>query len=232
MGESGYGIGQSLLKYKRCGNQLNHDIHVFAFIYHDFNRTTMKRFLAYDKPEFMLQNNEIVVNNVPVPSPNYFIKWLRGKKRILRELKSVQLGSGRFRKVESRIPFKVKENKKDSDQKKEVVIKVFEEINRLNLKKGSTAVFVYLPVGVLGINKSSTTAIHEEEWRKFLLYELEKRKILFIDLVSGFKELSYDERIMMVNSQWLHYSIEGNEYIAKMLYKRLIEIPEIARKLM
>ncbi|MHC4267353.1 MAG: hypothetical protein ACYSTS_02700 [Planctomycetota bacterium] len=226
LGESGYGIGQALLKYKRCGSQLNHDIHVFAFIYHDFLRTTMKSFLSYDKPEFILKNNEIIVNNVPVPLPNSFIKWLKRKKQIVRELKSVQLGSGRFRKVKTATPYK--ENIKDTDQRKKVVIKIFEEINKLNSEKGSTAVFVYLPIG---INKSQNTAMQEEEWRKFLLKELEKRKILFIDLVSEFEKLPYGERNMMIDPEWLHFSEKGNEYIARLLYKKLISFPEISKKI-
>jgi len=50
MGVDGYGIDQTYLLFKRNMNLLDYDIHLFCFIFHDFKRMRMDRFVGYSKP--------------------------------------------------------------------------------------------------------------------------------------------------------------------------------------
>ena len=68
MGQGGYGLDQAYLWYKRDGAQLGPDLHLFAFITVDFERMQQDNFLGYGKPVLTIRDNELAVENVPVPN--------------------------------------------------------------------------------------------------------------------------------------------------------------------
>src|SRR3954470_14331191 len=68
LGEGGYGADQAYLRYMRDARDLQHQIHVFAFISNDFVRMEEPVFLGFGKPVLAIDRGELVTRNVPVPS--------------------------------------------------------------------------------------------------------------------------------------------------------------------
>src|SRR5262245_61369217 len=50
LGQGGYGFDQAYLLYMRAGRELDHQVHLFAFITDDFKRMQSDQFLGYGKP--------------------------------------------------------------------------------------------------------------------------------------------------------------------------------------
>jgi hypothetical protein len=76
-------------------------------------------------------------------------------------------------------------------------------------------------------------------WRAWIRAESAKRNIAFLDLVDDFHKLP----VTMQDGMFIwpgsvhyfaeapgHYNDEGNEWVAKELYTRLIGLPEVVRK--
>jgi hypothetical protein len=68
MGQGGYGVDQAYLWYKRDAAQLEHQIHLFAFITSDFKRMGRDEFNGYGKPLLRIRADSLVVTNIPVPN--------------------------------------------------------------------------------------------------------------------------------------------------------------------
>jgi len=89
MGQGGYGVDQAYLWYKRDGLKLQHQIHLLAFITQDFQRMEGSEFLGYGKPVLDIENNSLVVKNVPVPNRAYRLPWLTSNFQNFQHLKTV-----------------------------------------------------------------------------------------------------------------------------------------------
>ncbi|MDA0587592.1 MAG: SGNH/GDSL hydrolase family protein [Planctomycetota bacterium] len=69
MGQGGYSIGQSYLWLKRLGPELKPDLVVCVFIVEDFRRLMTGRTAnGFATPKFDVENERLVVGNVPVPA--------------------------------------------------------------------------------------------------------------------------------------------------------------------
>ncbi len=67
LGQPGYGVGQSYLRYLRDGAPLDHQIHLFTFVDGDFDRAGRRSHYGYARPLLRLVGDELEVDNVPVP---------------------------------------------------------------------------------------------------------------------------------------------------------------------
>ena len=227
MGQGGYGIDQAYLWYKRDGSKLDLDIHVFGFITSDFRRMQSDKFLNYDKPILELYDGILVTKNVPVPEPSFFRVWLNRNQSIISNLSSIRLLQ---KLLFQKTP--VKSNKSDN-QTRQVALKIFQDMQQVNQTKNSVLVLVYLPTKGDYIGNAS------EPWRQFLHTEAAKHNLLYIDLVGEFKELPSEtiknmfiaKGVMNYQGAAGHYTEEGNAYIARALYDKLLRIPEISEKL-
>lgn len=214
MGQGGYGIDQAYLWYMRDGRKLDHDIHIFAFIEDDFRRAKYKTFWGYQKPLLRLENDTLILDNVPVPRPQSSISKLTLAMESIGGLKVFQL----LKKIKTKTGIQIYSyNGGYDDQIRKVSLKIFESLHQTNKEKGSILVAVYIPV--------ASDYTKEVPWRKFLANELTKRGIIFIDLTEDVKKqpISY----MFLG----HYTAYGNQYLAKTLYKKLLSFPEIRNKL-
>jgi hypothetical protein len=69
MGQGGYSIGQSYLWLKRLGPELKPDLVVCIFIVEDFRRLLTERTAnGFATPKFDVENERLVVSNIPVPT--------------------------------------------------------------------------------------------------------------------------------------------------------------------
>jgi hypothetical protein len=231
MGQGGYGLDQSYLWYKRDGIRLDHDIHIVALITVDFFRMQSNKFLGYSKPFLDLENGVLLTKGIPVPKPSSSRIWLLRKQGKLRELNFVKLMKGLI----SHKKFDPdKENfQQRANKTRRIVLKIFSDLQQINLQKNSTLVLVYLPTEKSIYDKATKV------WREFLHDEAVKHNLLFVDLHDELIKLPSHEIekffIQKDNTDYLfasgHYTEEGNTYIANVLFKKLLSISGISDKI-
>lgn len=217
LGQGGYGNDQAYLWYMRNSKKLDHDIHIFAFITADFMRMQTANFRGYGKPLLKLQEGVLVNKNRPVPKRSYMIPKLATIRTQLAQLHSVQLLKQWFSPVRSE-----SDDDKQYDEVQKVSSKIFENLYQINQAKDSILVIVYLPTN------GDHAGTYSEPWRQFLKKEANRNGWIFIDLIEEFRKYPRNKIMELYRG---HLNEAGNAYIADILYKKLIAIPEIADKL-
>ena len=233
MGESGYGVDQMYLRYKRQGAALEHGVHVFAFIIEDFRRMQLASYVGYGKPVLQLRNGELVTENVPIPRQASALPWVDRKRVQLQEFRSVKLlGSLVAWALPARDPF----SDGPTDQQAQTIDRMLENLQTMEKQKNSTLLLVCLPTTVHHHEQSAPAPV----WRAWMRTESAKRGIAFVDLIDDFHKLP----VTMQDGMFIwpgsvhyfaeapgHYNDEGNEWVAKELYARLLELPTVSEKL-
>ena len=222
MGQGGYGVDQAYLWYRRDETKLEHDIALFAFITDDFPRMQSDTFMGYGKPYLSVHDSELTQENYPVPRRSYDASWLTANLHMLQELKTISVLKdvvGDF--LPASDPGFATKDHRHTDQ---VVAKIFESMQQISAENQRQLVLVYLPT--LGDYKG-TTPLH---WRQLVQTEARQRGYLFIDVVEAMQELPLATVEKMFRGGG-HYSDEGNRFVAEVLYKKLLEIPETGEPL-
>lgn len=219
LGQGGYGVDQSYLWYRHNSSRLEHDIHIFGFVTYDFDRMQHDSFLGYGKPFLVLKDDILTNVNNPVPKHSYLMPRLPVFQYELRQLSSIRILKTLFFQEDPSVALE-KKNQKDH-QTQEVVVKIFETLQKISKDKNNRLVLVYLPT------KRDYMGNWSESWRSFMHAEAIKHKFLFIDLIEEFRKYPPQEVGSLFS---LHYSEKGNSYMANILYKKLLSIPEIASK--
>jgi len=223
MGQTGYGIDQAYLLYMRDGIKLDHNIQLFVFIADNFRRARMQKFSGHYKPVLKTENGKLVADNVPLPKNSYSAQKIALLQGILRnELKSLEL----IKNVQNVTGINVTGIKKVIDRKlflhseeqiRDLSLKIIESLDKVNKKKDSIQIAVYLP--------SRTDYYNEVFWRSFLAEQLQKRGILFIDLTTDFTNSPDSLYKQFIGG---HYSPYGNRIVAQKIYEKLLYFPETA----
>lgn len=219
MGQGGYGFDQAYLWYQRDGVNLAHNLHLFAFITRDFERMQQPEFLGYGKPLLKVEDDKLIVTNVPVPQRAFYVPWLTQNSEALKQLRLVQLFSQFFQ------PAAPTESAPAADPQL-VVTKIIEDLQRLNQANDSTLVLVYLPTWG---DYDPAQAAATEAWRAHIRRVAEANGIQFFDLVEDFRQLPADQiYTLFLHENQVdfpaaagHYSVRGNEFVAQKLYDRL-----------
>ncbi|NEQ75625.1 MAG: hypothetical protein F6K23_22790 [Okeania sp. SIO2C9] len=216
MAQGGYGVDQAYLWYKRDGTKFEHNIQIFAFITHDFLRMQNANFTGYGKPLLSLENGELVNHNFPVPRGSFLAPKITQGSRYIQELRFLGLWKKLF-------PIKLETDNKYVVQTPAIAIKIFEELAEINQAKNSKLVVVYLP------SRSDYYKNDSDSWRQYLQTELQKRNIIYIDLIAEFRDKMPNEQLekAFLGGNW-HYSVSGNQFIANILYEKLLSLPEVA----
>lgn len=220
MAQGGYGIDQAYLWYLRDGARLDHQVHLFAFITLDFARAAQSSFLGYGKPMLAVENGRLVTKNVPVPVSPGPIGSAGGGGGV-GGLRSLQLMAAMVRRVRPRSGATVM-----SAGLTGLALKVFEALHEANARGGSALVLVYLPV------RDDYDRDSSGPWRAWLSAEARKRGLTLVDLVEPFRQLprgGVDALFIprgAIDYAYAagHYSVKGNEYIARQLYDRLLAL--------
>lgn len=234
MGQGGYGIDQIYLWYKRDGTRLEHDIHLFAFITHDFARMQHDNFLGYGKPLLTLRDNQLFIENTPVPKRAFYTPWLTQNGQAISELRSIQLLGQLFQRPAQANALQNQE--RNAVPPELVAAKILEDLQRINKAQATVLILVYLPT--LG-DALQPYPVDTETWRQHASLAAKEAHIPFIDLVDDFRALTPDQLYpLFIQEGELdypgaagHYSVQGNELIARRLFEALISFPEVARRL-
>jgi hypothetical protein len=234
MGQGGYGVDQAYLWYKRDGTSLEHDIHLFAFVTSDFKRMRRDTFEGYGKPLIKVQDNALVIDNIPVPRRAYYVPWVTSNREIIDELRSVQL----LHRVFFQHNADVEEEEASTDAGQEappefVAAKILEDLQRINTSRNSTLILVYLPLWGDYQPDEKT-----DLWREYVRLASERTETLFVDLVDEFRKLPAGEvQAMFISDDDIdfpgaagHYTVKGNKFVAEVLYDKLVSFPEVSAK--
>lgn len=132
LGVHGYGHDQMLITLKELGNKYNPDIVLLGFIHADMKRN-MVNFRDFAKPQFRVANGQLVLTNVPVPSPDTVLKWDWLRPRIYDIFTII-----RHQIAEKTGRYEIKKNK--------VTTAILNEIKNECDKIDATPIFIYLPI--------------------------------------------------------------------------------------
>jgi hypothetical protein len=233
MAETGYGVDQMYLSYKRNAAAMDHDVQLLAVITDNFRRMQVDNMGGYGKPVLTLRNGEIAIDRTAVGRRSAVHFWAL-KPNPLREFRSITLASDLATSIVTRRrhPFSYGPN---ADQAA-TIGKVLDDLNTLNHAKHSVLVVVYLPTKPADYDPGGPS----EPWRKFMLAECSKRRIPFVDLIGGFQKLPVTMKDGMYISPGAthyfaevpgHFDDEGHYYVAQGVYSRLTSMPELAARL-
>jgi len=226
MAQRGYGIDQAYLWYKRDAVRYPHQLHLFAFIWADFERMAVTSFTGYPKPRLRLKDGQLALENVPVP------QWTGESKLttaagLLPELRLVQLVQGHTDQSDSAKLARV------DAQVWDVALAVFKDLARLNKERGSNLVLVYLPA-------PADLQAGAQDTRRRRLAEFSRASgIPLVDLTAEIRTVPPD------SSDWMfitpnqlvtqgssgHYTAAGHRWVAARLAEHLRAIPAVAATL-
>jgi hypothetical protein len=235
MGQGGYGVDQAYLWYKRDATKLERQAHLLAFITVDFYRMQSDTLLGYGKPVIVIENGTLVVKNVPVPRGTYDLSWLTFNNQNLGRLRTVEF----LKRLSWKIGFtpdnRSKLLEKERNEKtQEVLRKIFEDLKRLNKTRSGNLVLVYLPT-LYELKGNSPQ--DPQEWIEFIEKESRALEIPLINLFGEFRSLPYEQLVKMFIPEGQieyrgaagHLNNQGNEFVARVIYKELKKYPAICQ---
>ncbi len=233
MGQGGYGIDQAYLWYRRDGLKIRHDIQVFAFITVDFGRMRDAAFLGYPKPVLAIDGGRLVVRNVPVPQRAEWLVKGRELVRTAASFRTVQLLQSLLTKPAPPAAAGTASGGDENDPLRPVVAGVFRALRDVHRERGSILALVYLPM------QPDYAGQQSDGWRRFVREEAERDEVAFIDLVDDLRTIPANEvdRYFIQSGEPAfgrgagHYSVRGNEFIARALYHKLGAIEGVAGRL-
>lgn len=205
MGGPGYGIDQAYLWYKRDGSVVNANLLLFAFIEDDFQRMAMEAFMTrYPKPQLMLNGNDLVPANVPVPtwggaSNTGWLEEFPRKTALFQTLRKTYVTLANDYDV-----FPVAE-------------RVFDNLNEESRKRNQKLVLVYLPT------KKEIMSAQPTSVSRWVQTITEQKQIPFLNLTGEFKTLSAQELALHFAPDG-HLSERGNRLVAEKLLDELKKV--------
>jgi len=206
LGQGGYSVGQAYLLYQRKADQFEHQIHIFAFITDDVLMRNNKDFSGYQKPYFTLNDDQLVVHNIPVPKASYIMPWMATHRKILNELSIVKILSSVFkpRPISS------------EEENHQMLLKMLETFKT---RKDTALVAVFLP----HLDDFDKLGKQSKRLRSFLHRELKQQNIIFVDLFDDFGRLSKKQLNNMFNKD-KHYSVVGNQFVSRLIHRQLQDL--------
>ncbi len=231
MGQGGYGADQAYLWYKRDGAALDHDIQVFAIIAPDVYRMHSSSFNGYGKPILAVDNDRVVVTNVPVPRTMEV--WSPRLVRVENALSNLSI----TRLLRAVLKLDTAAPKVQSTQRNQeaawVLSHMLDELLATNRAKNSELVLAYLPT------REELGWGSEASWSKFLAEYARQNGLLFLDFGDDFRRLSPAELDKLFIARGAvefpgaagHYTEAGNALVADLIYRRLLADPKTAAKL-
>lgn len=225
MSQRGYGIDQAYLWYKRDAGRFPHQLHIFAFIWNDFERMSVTSFTGYPKPRLRLRNDSLSIENVPVPewkTPGTAARVLSGfsNSRLIRLLQNrVRVSeSDQMHQIDTQI-FPIAEA-------------VFRDLVRLNAERGSQLVLVYLPA----FPDLAPGALDDRRAR--LAAFAKANSVALIDLTEEMRAVPQDSidwmyitpNALPVDGASGHYTAMGHEWVARKMADRLRALPPFSTR--
>lgn len=212
LGMNGYGIDQAFLRYRRESEQLEHQVHVFGFIFDDIDRIVSEvSFFGASKPLLKVVDGKLKQINFPVPDEWKPIPWIYTRAEEIRGLRSVQF----VRKfLPSRGPRTL-----TPEEKRETTLAIFREMQQDAVKSGRRLVVAQLPT-VLDLT-DSLRICRQESFAK----ELDALGIRRVDVIKEFHSIPLKDLASYFIQEDGHYSPKGNRFVAERIQQNLEKQP-------
>jgi hypothetical protein len=228
MGQVGYGVDQAYLWYRRDADELDVDVHLFAFITHDFMRMQYDKFMGIPRPIVVLEEGKPAVTNVPISQSTYAMPtWLAETLNSADALRTLKLATG-IRKRLNLAPRKVPGawDARGAEQVKAVVAGLFEELRDYDAANSRATVLVYFP----SVEELQQPNAELAYWMSVVESNARRLDIPFVNFVSIFAELPAADVVRLFVDGY-HFSEEGNALVANELLKYLQADPRTAARL-
>jgi hypothetical protein len=215
MGLGGYGVDQSYLWYLRDGRKLDYHVHLFTFVFTDFERMKVTDFFGYHKPRLELEDGRLVVRDAAPPKERQDLSRFTAFRIWLSRFEAVRALESLARKHLIRV---------DDETVRELVPAIFRSLKEENAKKESALVVVYLPTRM---DREKTRL---DDLRAYLKEELARQNVAFVDLTDAFRRLDEEafegmfisrEDARFAGAQG-HYTARGNRYVASLIRERAL----------
>ena len=215
LGQPGYGVDQIYLRYLRDGITLEHSIHIFAFVDGDLNRMGRLEQHRYGKPALVLDDDVLVVENVPVPR----FRWWVSRAVERADFRSIGLVQGVLARLSPRKAVSADVTERIGP----VASRVFQTVQQLNAEKNIVSIFMFLPT-----EKDIGT---DTAWRRWVVATMNALGSPFVDLTPALRSLPAPRIATFFIPESMpaagHYTEAGNEWVAEVLYDYLLDIPRI-----
>ncbi|MEX2209238.1 MAG: SGNH/GDSL hydrolase family protein [Myxococcota bacterium] len=230
MGQSGYGIDQSYLWYRRDAADLEHQLLVLAFIDDDLRRVLTDSMAGYGKPVLELRDGQLVATHVPVPRAPYLWPALTQNLSLFEKLRVVELPraiAAHFAGDASEPPAEGTDG--DAEQ---LDVAILRSLRASAEARGALLVLVHLPHLVTG-NPAELAEL--PKFGAAVVARLAAEGVPFADLR---EELSREpdpaRRALFQPDTALHgpgghYSAQGNRFMAAAIAERLVAQGAIPR---
>ena len=222
LAQRGYGNDQAYLRYRRDAGAYPHQLHLFAFIWNDFERMALRSFTGYPKPVLALRDGSLVTDNVPVPEWKGWSRWAAAPA-LLARLRLMQVIRERVNPTDSAKMARV------DAQVLPAVEAMFRDLARLARERGSELVLVYLPA-------PPDLAPGAWDVRRRKLADLSRTSgVTLIDLTDEIRRLPADtldwmfitEHALPVDGASGHYTAMGHDWVAAQLAGHFRALPEV-----
>ena len=220
LGLGGYGLGQAFLRYQRDGVNLPHDLHLFSFITENYRRLGRDRFMGYGKPVVTLEDDELVVENVPPPRRRHSPLFQLRYGAAIQELHLVRwLTAGPTARLEA-------QRVERARNVQQVAHAIFNKLHELHNQRGRIGVFVHFPV------ESDYSDGDSNAWRLWLREEARSNDWHFVDLIPALRALPRERvRDLFIQNDVYrfrgakgHYTELGNQVMARALLDELVSL--------
>ena len=228
MGQVGYGVDQAYLYYRRDADDLDVDVHLFAFITHDFMRMQYDKFMGIPRPVVVLEDGKPVVTNVPISESTYAMPtWLAETLNSADGLRTLKLATG-IRKRLNLAPRKVPGawDARGAEEVKAVVAGMFEDLRDYDAARSRATVLVYFP----SVEELQQPNAELAYWMSVVESNARRLDIPFINFVSVFGELPAAE-VTSLFVDGYHFSETGNALVAREILEHLRDDPRTAARL-
>jgi hypothetical protein len=223
MGMSGYGFDNAYLRFRYQGRPLEYDVHLFAFITEDLYRMHGEYAWFWQRTLVQVQDGRLVVPEKLDCLPCQHA-WAR----------PVIVGMGRLRiaeavdRIGTRLGLKRPVNR--DSVLANLATHMIGDLAAMARASGGRLVLVHLPtVGDYGSDRAL-------KWRQRLRALSGHHGVPYIDLFTDFQQLPSNvlaEFFLPAHiDRGRHYTAAGHAWVADQVYRHLIEIPEVNRRVL
>jgi hypothetical protein len=228
MGQVGYGVDQAYLWYRRDAEDLGVDLHLLAFITHNFLRMKFQEYGGFGRPVLVVRDGELELANVPVPRKGYVLPTLTVVLARLDRLRTTEVAA----KIRKRLPLERRQvpgawRARSNEEVRSVVSELFQELKRYNEERSRSTALVYLS-SVEELQNPGDRDL--AEWLPFVEAQADALDLPFFSLVDELTDLPAHE-VSGLFLDGYHLTEAGHALVARTLLEGLRADPRTAPRL-
>jgi hypothetical protein len=218
MGQVGYGVDQAYLWYRRDAADLDVDLHLLAFITHDFMRMKYREFAGFGRPVLVVRDGRIEMANEPIPEKGFIMPTLTLVLARLDRLRTTEVAG----KIRKRLPLARREvpgawRSRENDEVRSVLSVMFRELKQFNRERSRGTALVYLP-SVEELRNPGNADL--AEWLAFAEAQADELDLPLFNMVEELGALPAHEVGGLFRDGY-HFTAAGHALVARTLLEGL-----------